>query len=182
MLKLGSRRAWAPAAAASNSVNGCAIEFQRAGDVGILHRREGIHVPAGIDARRRGVPTRWPRERRTEDPGSKSTSPGLSGRRPARHAAHNTKSEKQGTDTFFARIISRISADPHGERRLSAPLFRGQLHHDALQFIFDPPVYISARKFGGHPDRVLDGVGVGPSVADDADALTPSSGAPPYSE
>ena len=26
-------------------------EFQRAGDVGILHRREGIHVPAGIDAR-----------------------------------------------------------------------------------------------------------------------------------
>ena len=31
--------------------NGGAVEFQGAGDVGILHRGEGIHVPAGINAR-----------------------------------------------------------------------------------------------------------------------------------
>src|SRR6516164_9810263 len=46
-----------------------------------------------------------------------------------------------------------------------------RLNHDALQFIFNAPVYIFARKFGGYANRILDGIGVRPPVTDYAHTL-----------
>src|SRR5690242_8417420 len=43
-----------------------------------------------------------------------------------------------------------------------------RLNHDALQFIFDPPVYIFARKFGGYADGILYRIRIRAPVADNA--------------
>src|SRR5205823_13924546 len=94
-----------------------------------------------------------------------------------RMAAHSVKKttrqnrEKKRTDTFSVRITPGISANPRGGKGCLSPFFRGLLNHDALQFIFNPPVYIFARKFGGHTDGVFDGIRVRPPMAVDADAL-----------
>src|ERR1700722_20871728 len=41
------------------------------------------------------------------------------------------------------------------------------------QLVFDPLVDVAAGELGSHADGVLNGVGVGPAVADNADAAHP---------
>src|ERR1035438_2389783 len=48
----------------------------------------------------------------------------------------------------------------------------------AAEFIFDALVDFAAGELGGHADGVLDGVGVGASVADDAGAAHPQPPGP----
>src|SRR6476469_2402178 len=65
------------------------------------------------------------------------------------------------TRSFWAKAVPAANTARKTER----------LNHHALQFILDPLINIFARKLRRDADGVLDGIGVGTSMADNADAF-----------